>query len=79
MMHGTWCVHWTHDVQDVVIGYRYFPRIFLVEKWSSISYLFNLFNLFISICYIFLVIYLVPLMGLDQQSVLEKTFSKSDT
>ena len=36
MTHGALCVQWTHNLQDVIIGYRCFPSISLVENWLSI-------------------------------------------
>ena len=47
MTHGTLCVYWSHDVQDVLIGYRYFPRMvhnFLVVNWFSIFFKNNTYS-----------------------------------
>ena len=38
MTHGSLPVHCTRNVLDAIIGYRYFPRIFLVKNWSSIFF-----------------------------------------
>ena len=38
MTHRTLYDHWIHDIQVVIIGYRCFPRIFLVENWLSIFF-----------------------------------------
>ena len=38
MTHRKSCIQWSqwiHDFQDVIIYYRYFPRIFLMENWLS--------------------------------------------
>ena len=38
MTHGSFSVHCTRNVLDAIIGYRYFPGIFLVKNWSSIFF-----------------------------------------
>ena len=43
MTHPTLCVLWTHDVQEVITGYRYFLRILLVENLISLFFKNNTF------------------------------------
>ena len=77
-MHGTLCVHWIHGVQDVIIGYRCFPCIFLVKNWLLFSnysiYLICLFYISIYYCYLFSSTY-----GFRSAKYMRKPFWKSYT
>ena len=44
MTHRSLRVHWTYGIQEIIIGYRCFSRIFVVKNWLSIFFKSNTYS-----------------------------------